>query len=79
MGTLLTKSQLLNAVHGTQIGNADCFFDDVQTDSRNVSEDKKCMFVPLVGEFQNGHKYIPSVLAKGASVVLLNKSEYEEN
>ena len=54
--TLLTKDELLSALNGEQIGHADCIFNDVQTDSRNVSSEKKCMFVPLVGEFQNGHK-----------------------
>ena len=78
MDTLLTKSELLAATSGRQIGNADCFFTDVQTDSRNVTEAMPCMFVPLIGEFQNGHKYIPDVLGKGVAVVLLNETEYQE-
>ncbi len=80
MESLLTKEELLLAVKGTQLGSAECFFNDVQTDSRNVSADKPCMFVPLMGEFQNGHKYIPDVLKDGkkASVVLINKAEYQE-
>jgi hypothetical protein len=80
MESLLSKEELLTAVKGTQIGSADCLFNDVQTDSRNVSADKPCMFVPLMGEFQNGHKYIPDVLKDGkkASVVLINKTEYQE-
>ncbi|MCR5187811.1 MAG: UDP-N-acetylmuramoyl-tripeptide--D-alanyl-D-alanine ligase [Treponema sp.] len=77
--TLLTKEELLEAVKGQEIGNAECIFNDVQTDSRNVSPEKKCMFVPLIGEFQNGHKYIPDVLAKKASLILLNKSEYKKD
>ena len=52
MESLLTKEELLNAVKGTQIGSALCSFNDVQTDSRNVTSEKPCMFVPLVGEFQ---------------------------
>ena len=79
IATLLSKTELLKAVNGSQLGNADCVFDDVQTDSRNVSSEKKCMFVPLMGEFQNGHKYIPDVLAKNASVVLIENKEYSEN
>ena len=81
MESLLTKEELLNAVKGTQIGSALCSFNDVQTDSRNVTSEKPCMFVPLVGEFQNGHKYIPSVLTadKKASVILLNDSEYQND
>lgn len=80
MESLLTKEELLAAVKGTQLGSAECFFNDVQTDSRNVSAEKPCMFVPLMGEFQNGHKYIPDVLKDGkkASVVLINKAEYQE-
>ncbi len=78
MESLLTKSELLKATNGVEIGNADCFFCDVQTDSRNVTSEKSCMFVPLMGEFQNGHKYIPDVLAKKPGVVLLNNAEYNE-
>ena len=79
MESLLTKEELLTAVKGTQIGSAECLFNDVQTDSRSVSADKACMFVPLMGEFQNGHKYIPDVLSesKKASVILLNEAEYK--
>ena len=79
MESLLNKEELLAAVKGTQLGSAVCSFNDVQTDSRNVSADKPCMFVPLMGEFQNGHKYIEDVLAKKASVILMNKAEYESN
>lgn len=81
MESLLTKEELLTSVKGTQIGSAGCLFNDVQTDSRNVSSEKPCMFVPLVGEFQNGHKYIPSVLTeeKKASVILLNEAEYKND
>ncbi len=78
MKTLLTGAELLDAVKGMQIGSAVCSFNDVQTDSRNVNSENPCMFVPLVGEFQNGHKYIPDVLKKGVAVVLLNKAEYEK-
>ncbi len=78
MESLLTKEELINAVKGTQIGSASCLFNDVQTDSRNVCAEKPCMFVPLMGEFQNGHKYIPDVLKKGASVILMNEAEYQE-
>jgi len=77
METLLTGNELVNAVKGKQIGSAVCSFNDVQTDSRNVAEN--CMFVPLVGEFQNGHKYIPQAIEKGASVVLINNEDYEMN
>lgn len=80
MKTLLEKDELLKAVQGKEIGcgNAECFFCDVQTDSRNISQDLKAMFVPLLGEFQDGHKFIPSVLEKKPGVILLNESEYQK-
>ena len=80
MDTLLEKDELIKAIQGNEIGsgNAECFFCDVQTDSRNVSQDSKVMFVPLLGEFQDGHKYIPSVLEKKPGVILLNESEYQK-
>ncbi len=79
MESLLNKDELIKAVKGTQLGNAECSFVDVQTDSRNVKEEAPCMFIPLMGEFQNGHKYIPDVLKKKASVIILNESEYKTN
>jgi len=76
--SLLTKNELISCVKGTVIENgADCYFTNVATDSRNVVENT--LFVPLVGEFQNGHKYIPQAIKAGASVVLLNKDEYSMN
>ena len=77
MKSLLKIDELLNAVGGKIIGDSkECYFTSVQTDSRNVV--KNTLFVPLIGEYQNGHKYIPSALEKGASVVFVKKSEYEQ-
>ena len=82
--SLLTLDSLLTAVNGSLL--ADCGVKDeeegfafsyVVTDSRYVTSG--AMFVPLIGENQNGHKYIPQAIEGGASVVLVNKSDYEEN
>ena len=77
--SLLSLDSLLAAVNGTVAGNArsDFSFGYVVTDSRFVSAG--AMFVPLIGEAQNGHKYIPQAIDAGASVVLANKSDYETN
>ena len=75
--SLLDLDTLLSACGGTVIGSADtCFFTSVVTDSRNVVENS--LFIPLVGEFQNGHKYIPQAVQKGASVVFVNRNEATE-
>ncbi|MCQ2575649.1 MAG: UDP-N-acetylmuramoyl-tripeptide--D-alanyl-D-alanine ligase [Treponema sp.] len=78
MNSLLSLEELVSAVNGKILGTPEsCCFTSVETDSRNVVENT--MFVPLVGEFQNGHKYIPQAIEKGASVVLINAGEYEAN
>ena len=76
--SLLELDVLVSAVGGKVIGSAtECYFEKVATDSRNVTENT--LFVPLVGEFQNGHKYVPQAIENGASVVFINESEYLEN
>lgn len=79
--TLLTAKELRRAVHGKLVGLAENIknfsFTSVATDSRNVVE--KTLFVPLIGEFQDGHKYIPQAIEKGASVIFVTASVYEED
>ena len=77
--SLLSLDSLLTAVNGTVAGTArsDFGFVYVVTDSRFVSAG--AMFVPLIGEAQNGHKYIPQAIETGATVVLAKKSDYETN
>ena len=75
--SLMTKEELLASVKGTAFGSGDSVFTNVTTDSRNVTE--KSLFVPLIGEFQDGHKYVPQSLEKGASVVFIARSEDEKN
>ena len=48
-------------------------FTNVETDSRNVVE--KTLFVPLVGERQDGHNFIQSAIEKGASVVFVSRDD----
>ena len=77
--SLLTLTELVAAVKGHIIGeksSKNVVFTAVATDSRNVVF--KSLFVPLVGEKQNGHIYIPQALEKGASVVFINNSEYSQ-
>ncbi len=79
--SLLTFEELLKSVYGKYIGFArekSMFaFTSVATDSRMVVPGS--LFVPLIGENQDGHKYIPQALEKGASVVFITDSVYEEN
>lgn len=74
--SLLSLEELLDAVKGKCVRNAkECFFTSVATDSRQVVKDT--LFVPLIGEFQDGHKYIPVSAEAGASVVFVAQKNYE--
>lgn len=76
--SLLTLEELLSGVNGTAYGNTqNVIFTNVATDSRNVCENT--LFVPLRGEFQNGHKYIPQAVEKDASVVFVDEYEFGTN
>ena len=76
--SLLNINQLLLATGGRLISDTkECCFTSVQTDSRNVTPG--ALFVPLRGENQNGHKYIPQALEKGACVVFVDEKELSEN
>ncbi len=49
----------------------------ITTDSRKV--EKGCLFVPIVGERVDAHKFIPDVMRKGALSVLSEKTlEYAD-
>ena len=76
--SLLNLNEILSAVDGKFVGNeknkAEFAFSSVTTDSRNVK--KESLFVPLIGQNQNGHKYIPSAIEKGASVIFVEENEY---
>ena len=79
--SLLTFNELLESVYGTYIGFARSegvfSFTSVTTDSRMVEPGS--LFVPLIGERQDGHKYIQDALNAGASVIFVTKSVYESN
>lgn len=75
--SLLGFDALVKAVDGSVLKRTDNFsFSSVATDSRNCVSGT--LFVPLIGQKQNGHIYIPQALAKGASVVFVQRAEYED-
>lgn len=78
--SLLSGRELLSGVDGGIIGKFDAdrlCFTSVATDSRNVVAGT--LFVPLIGENQDGHRFIPGALEGGATVVFVTKSVYEAN
>ena len=76
--TLLSEEETLEASEGILVLGLGSFsFSSVETDSRNVKKDT--FFVPLIGEFQDGHKYIPQAVEKGASCVFISREAYEKD
>ena len=78
MKSLLSLEDILAATNGIHLlGNGELCFCDVQTDSRKAV--RNTLFVPLIGEKQDGHTYIPQALEKGASVVFIALASYEKD
>ena len=73
--SLLKLSETLEAVGGVLLNSdfeeENFCFTSVQTDSRFVRENS--LFVPLIGENQDGHSYVKQALENGASVVFVSK------
>ena len=64
----MTLGQLLEAVHGTLLGDCNDLtitFDQVDTDSRKIGQG--ALFIPLVGDRFDGHAYIRNALSAGAA------------
>lgn len=84
-GILLTVSDLLIAVKGSVFGHSDFAiagiraqsgFSSVTTDSKTVCSGS--LFVPLIGETQDGHSYVEQATQKGATVILVQESSLAE-
>jgi len=73
----MTVDQLVEAVHGSCLCNyaPDNGFSSVATDSRKVVSGS--LFVPLIGEFQDGHAYITRALEAGATVIFVDMAHGE--
>lgn len=70
----LTLENLTQACHGVYFGTADAMYLEVSsitTDSRKV--ENGCLFVPIVGERVDAHRFIPDVMKKGALAALSEK------
>ena len=78
--SFLSGNRLIQAVRGSLVGTAkkadDICFTSVATDSRAVVQGT--LFVPLIGENQDGHRYIPQGIEKGASVIFVCRANYEK-
>ncbi len=75
---LLTVQELLDATKGKLYSICACEgFESVATDSRNVT--KKSLFIPLIGEMQDGHKYVVKAFENGASIALIQESSLREH
>jgi UDP-N-acetylmuramoyl-tripeptide--D-alanyl-D-alanine ligase len=77
----MTKKVLIDAISGEELfandqTNKQFSFSSVVTDSRDVQQGS--LFVPLVGQNQDGHKYVEQAGKDGASVILVGKSSFSE-
>ena len=70
----LTVKEITDATGGRLIsGEETAFIDNVCTDSRTVNETS--LFVPIIGEVHDAHKFIPQVAEKGCRTIIVSDSE----
>lgn len=69
----LTIREIKDAVNGKLLsGDENAVIDNVCTDSRTVTETS--LFVPIIGEVHDAHKFIPGVVEKGCKAVIVSDS-----
>ena len=71
----LTLENITSVCQGTYFGPADILHTEitaVTTDSRQIEQG--CLFVPIVGERVDAHKFIPDVMEKGALVTFSERT-----
>lgn len=73
----LTIKEIKEATNGTLLcGNENDTIDNVSTDSRQVNESS--LFVPLIGEVHDAHRFIPDVIEKGCRTLIVSDSKAVE-
>ena len=71
----ITVSDILIATGGTLIrGNASDRVDDISIDSKAIPSDRT-LFIPLIGEKADGHRYIGNALENGAYGCIISAAE----
>lgn len=65
---MITLKDVLSATGGALLQSRASSFSGVSTDSRQIKKDD--LFIPIIGEKFDGHKFIVSALKKGASGTL---------
>ena len=66
--TLRNLTEVCNGIWHGDDALLDREISAITTDSRKIEKD--CLFVPIVGERVDAHRFIPDVMAKGALVTL---------
>lgn len=72
----INLEEVLNTTNGKLLEKNKAHFTNISTDSREIKNDE--LFIPLVGESFNGHKFVDSVFSKGAGASLIQKGESYE-
>ena len=75
----ISVDEILEAVEGTIINNGqlnvtDIYINKIMIDSRSDFKNFNTLFIPLVGENQDGHTYINKAFENGAIITLTSKS-----
>ncbi|HZK88470.1 MAG TPA: UDP-N-acetylmuramoyl-tripeptide--D-alanyl-D-alanine ligase [Anaerovoracaceae bacterium] len=74
----LNLEEIKHAVKGNLLcQDPKLLIEGVSTDSRTVKSGE--LFIPLIGNHLDAHKFIPQAITNGCSAVLVNRGYYEKN
>lgn len=71
---MIYAKDIIKLCNGEIIGNKDITLDNFIIDSRKVEKDD--IYVAIVGENNDGNKYVESALEKGAKAVIISDTKY---
>ncbi|MBR0085987.1 MAG: UDP-N-acetylmuramoyl-tripeptide--D-alanyl-D-alanine ligase [Lachnospiraceae bacterium] len=72
----LTISEITGAAGGTLLcGSGDTVITHFSIDSRDVPEGESTLFVPIIGEKVDAHKFLPDVFEKGAAAAFTSHGD----
>lgn len=71
---MIYAKDIIKLCNGEIIGNEDITLDNFIIDSRKIAKDD--VYVAIVGENNDGNKYVESALEKGAKAVIISDTKY---
>ncbi|HBL78126.1 MAG: hypothetical protein A2W90_13650 [Bacteroidetes bacterium GWF2_42_66] len=74
----INQAQLCSVLNGKLYGEGKSFVSSISIDSRTITDPSGTCFFALVGERNDGHKYIPDLIRKGVKTFVVSSLSEEQ-